>query len=218
MKKLLQWILLASILTGNPVSAQEKHNVLFIAVDDLNDWVGCLGGHPQTLTPNIDKLASQGVLFTNAHCQAPICGPSRASIMTGLYPSTTGNYLQMNDPDIKKANKAAAGSIFLPDFFERYGYKTMGVGKIYHNGDAAETFQTYGGVFEKFGPKPGKRMKYDPKWLGKPGNTQTDWGPFPERDEQMPDYKSAAWAVDKLQEEHSEPFFLAVGFVRPHVP
>src|ERR1700691_3797850 len=73
-------------------SAPQRPNVLFIAIDDLNDWVGCLGGHPQARTPNIDALASQGTLFANAHCQAPLCNPSRASIMTGLRPSTTGIY------------------------------------------------------------------------------------------------------------------------------
>ena len=65
-------------------------NVLMIAVDDLNDWIGCMGGHPQAITPNIDRLAGEGTLFLNAHCQAPICGPSRASLMTGLHPATTG--------------------------------------------------------------------------------------------------------------------------------
>jgi hypothetical protein len=109
--------------------AEEKPNVLFIAIDDLNDWVGCLGGHPQTLTPNIDRLAAQGMLFTNAHCQAPICGPSRASIMTGLYPSNSGNYLQLSDRDIKKSNDRTGNAIFLPDHFEAHGYKTMAVGK-----------------------------------------------------------------------------------------
>src|SRR5690349_9392381 len=69
-----------------------RPNVLFIVIDDLNDWVGCLGGHPQARTPNIDALAARGTLFTNAHCQAPLCNPSRASVMTGLRPSTTGIY------------------------------------------------------------------------------------------------------------------------------
>ena len=67
-------------------------NVLFIVIDDLNDWVGCLGGHPQARTPNIDALAARGTLFANAHCQAPLCNPSRSSVMTGLRPSTTGIY------------------------------------------------------------------------------------------------------------------------------
>lgn len=197
---------------------KSKPNVLFIAIDDLNDWVGVLGGHPQTKTPNIDKLAANGVLFTNAHCQAPICGPSRASLMTGLYPHSSGNYLQLNDSDIKKSNDLTANSIFLPDYFEEYGYKTMGVGKIYHNGDDAKTFDEYGGVFEKSGPKPKQRFNYDPEWFDKPGKTQTDWGAFPDVDEKMPDFKSASWAIERLDQDHDKPFFMAVGFVRPHVP
>lgn len=84
------------------VFGQEKPNVLFIAIDDLNDYVNCMGGAIKIPTPNIDRLAQKGTLFTNAHCQAPICGPSRASIMTGLYPSTSGNYLQLKDINIKK--------------------------------------------------------------------------------------------------------------------
>ncbi|MCH7910194.1 MAG: sulfatase-like hydrolase/transferase, partial [Candidatus Hydrogenedentes bacterium] len=71
---------------------QKRFNVLFLAVDDLNDWVGCLGGHPQAKTPNIDSLAEKGVLFEQAYCSAPLCNPSRTSIMTGLNPSTTGIY------------------------------------------------------------------------------------------------------------------------------
>src|SRR5487761_2477294 len=75
---------------GSP--ATQNPNVLFIAIDDLNDWVGCLGGHPQAKTPNLDRLAPQGTLFANAHCNAPLCDPSRASLLTGLRPSTTGIY------------------------------------------------------------------------------------------------------------------------------
>lgn len=200
-------------------TSQEKPNVLFIVVDDLNDWVGCLDGHSQSRTPNIDKLAARGVLFTNAHCQAPICGPSRASVMTGLYPSTSGNYLQLNDDDIKKSNEATQKAIFLSEYFEQHGYKTMGVGKLFHNGDGANAFREYGGVFEKMGPKPKERVHYDPAWFpDKTGGTQTDWGPYPEADSMMPDYKYAAWAVERLHQKHQKPFFLAVGFVRPHVP
>ena len=69
-----------------------KPNVLLIAIDDLNDWIGCMGGHPQAKTPNIDRLAARGVLFNNAHCQSPVCNPSRASMMTSLYPETSGIY------------------------------------------------------------------------------------------------------------------------------
>lgn len=198
--------------------SQENPNVLFIAIDDLNDWIGILNGHPQTKTPNIDALAKSGMLFTNAHCQAPICAPSRASVMSGLYPTTTGNYVQLQDIDIKKSNTESSKSIFLPDYFEKYGYKTMGVGKIYHDGDGAQTFDEYGSAFEMFGPKPPKHFNYDPEWFGKPKGTQTDWGAYPSEDSLMPDYKSAKWAVEKLNQAHEKPFFLAVGFVRPHVP
>src|SRR5436190_3783241 len=70
----------------------KKPNVLFIAIDDQNDWIGCLRGHPQVKTPHIDALARRGTLFTNAHCQAPLCNPSRTSVMTGRRPSSTGVY------------------------------------------------------------------------------------------------------------------------------
>ena len=70
-----------------------KPNVLFIAIDDLNDWTGTLRGNPQAKTPHLDRLASQGMVFANAHCAAPACGPSRSAIMSGLRPSTSGNYI-----------------------------------------------------------------------------------------------------------------------------
>src|SRR5947207_13083456 len=86
--------LLAIMIEFCPAApASERHpNVLFIAIDDLNDWVGCLGGHSQARTPNLDRLAARGTLFRNAHVQAPLCNPSRASLLTGLRPSTTGIY------------------------------------------------------------------------------------------------------------------------------
>ncbi len=86
-------------------AAVDSHpNVIFIAVDDLNDWLGCMKGHPNAKTPNIDRLASQGVLLNNAYCQAPLSGPSRASVMTELRPSTTGNYGMIEDYEIRLGN------------------------------------------------------------------------------------------------------------------
>jgi arylsulfatase A-like enzyme len=212
-------VILFQILFMASVIAHEKPNVLFIAIDDLNDYVNCMNGYIQAHTPNIDRLAAQGILFSNAHCQAPICGPSRASIMTGLHPSSSGNYLQVSDKNIKKSNAHTANSIFMPDYFEMHGYKTMAVGKIYHNGDGTKAFDQYGGRFDWFGPKPPERINYDPSVLPhKKGNTQTDWGAFPEHDSLMTDYKVAEWAVSRLNEQHDAPFFLATGFLRPHVP
>lgn len=187
-------------------------NVLFIAIDDLNDWIGCLGGHPAALTPNIDGLAKRGVLFSNAHCQAPICGPSRASLMSGLLPSTTGIYGQIKDENIRRASAATADCTFLPEYFAQYGYKTMGVGKLFHNHAPHGVFEISGGREGGFGPKPPERLKWDSK------DTSTDWGPFPDHDEEMPDYRSSRWAIERIEEGHERPFFLGVGFVRPHVP
>ena len=216
-------VMITSIITYaqniKGIHKDNKPNIIFICIDDLNDWVGCLKGHPQTITPNIDKLASQGTLFANAHCQAPICGPSRASVMTGLYPHISGNYLQLKDRNIKKSNGITQTVTLLPDYFEKHGYKSMAVGKIYHQGDAANTFDEYGGYFDKVGPKPEQRFNYDPKWFeDKIGNTQTDWGAYPDVDSKMSDYKSASWAIEKLNQNHDKPFFMAIGFYRPHVP
>ncbi len=213
----LSFILLAFPCFGETASAQ-KPNVLFIAIDDLNDWVGCLGRHPNAKTPNIDRLAARGVLFSNAHCQAPICGPSRASLFTGLLPTTSGIYAQISDRQIPKASAAASKATLLPKYFEQNGYQTFACGKLFHNGDKAKVFQDYGG-HSSFGPKPKKRFKYDPAWFPeKIGGTQTDWGAFPETDAEMPDFKIAAYGVKQLEAKHDKPFFLAVGFMRPHVP
>ena len=199
-------------------AAPPKPNVLFIAIDDLNDWVGCLDGHPQARTPNIDQLAKRGTLFTNAHCQGPICGPSRASLLSGLYVHTTGVYLQPKGSAMEKDKEHFRGHL-LPEYFAKHGYETLAVGKITHGYPVGTAFQKYGGKFEGSGPKPpaGKRFNYhlpDVPWTG----TQTDWGAFPKSDHQMPDHKAADWAVDQLSRKHDKPFFLAVGFVRPHVP
>lgn len=187
-------------------------NVLMLIVDDLNDWIGPMGGHPNTKTPNIDKLASQGAVFTNAHAPAPLCGPSRASIMTGLAPSTTGIYGHVTDDKIKSANVKASKSIFLSEYFKQHGYYTAAVGKVFHQQVASNSFDVYGGRIKGFGPSPDKRMKWHDK------RTNTDWGAFPESDEMMPDYDSAHWLADQLAMDHDKPFFLAGGFLRPHVP
>lgn len=200
---------------------QKSPNILFIAIDDLNDWIGTLGGYPNVKTPNIDSLGESGIVFTNAHTQAPLCGPSRASLMTGLYPSTTGIYLHINDGEVRKANEVTRRSISLPKYFEEHGYKTMGVGKIWHGNDLGNTFQEYGERHEWFGPRPQERINYDPEkgpnYDGH-GGTSTDWGAYPDNDEEVSDYYYSSWAIEKLKQDHDQPFFLGVGFVRPHVP
>lgn len=187
----------------------ERPNVLLIAIDDLNDWIGCLDGHPQVKTPNIDRLARRGVLFTNAHCQAPICNPSRVSFMTGMLPSTTGVYLL--SPTNFRVSPALKEMPTLPEHFAAGGYKTIGCGKIYHNATSTDTFQTYG-PRGSFGPLPNEKINH------KQGHRLWDWGAFPESDAQMPDVQVTNWAIERLGEKHDKPFLLAVGFHRPHVP
>ena len=104
-------------------------NVLFIAVDDLNDWTGMLKGNPQARTPHMDSLASKGMVFTNAHCAAPACGPSRSAIMSGIRPSTSGNYINKSS---LIHNPILNNSVLLPEFFQRNGYYVCGVGKLFH--------------------------------------------------------------------------------------
>lgn len=209
---------LVSCKTNNEQKS-ELPNVLFIAVDDLNDWLGCMGGHPNAKTPNFDRLASQGVLFTNAHCQAPLCGPSRASLMSGLRPSTTGIYGMIEDNEIKNA---IDGEItFLPEYFKENGYHTMGIGKLFHNHAPDSVFDESGGRAKGFGPYPKERFVWDGYGTSdreKYGRTSTDWGAFPEYDSLMPDHQSADWVIDRLHRNYEKPFFLAVGFLRPHVP
>ena len=189
----------------------KKSNVLLIAVDDLNDWIGVLGGHPQVKTPNMDRLAARGVLFSNAQCQSPVCNPSRASLMTSLYPSTSGIYFL--NPDLKES-PVASKSRLMPQRFEEEGYTVFGAGKLFHNGGVQnETYvPNYAGRFGGFGPMPEEKIS------DYPGHPLWDWGVFPERDDQMPDYQIASWAKERLAEKQEQPFWMGVGFYRPYVP
>ena len=217
MNKKITFVLALSILfVFTACKTEEKKtptrpNILFIAVDDLNDWIGVMGGHPQAQTPNMDKLASRGVLFNNAQCQSPVCNPSRASLMTSLYPSTSGIYFL--DPDLKES-PVAAKSRLMPQRFEEEGYEVFGAGKLFHNGGGQnETYiPNYAGQFGGFGPMPKEKISTFP------GHPLWDWGVYPEKDEQMPDYKIATWAENKLKENIEKPFWMGVGFYRPHVP
>lgn len=189
----------------------ERPNILLVSIDDLNDWTGCLGGHPQSKTPNIDRLAKRGTLFANAHCQSPVCNPSRASLMTGRYPHSSGVYFL--SPDLQQA-PALQNLDTLPERFAKHGYRTLAAGKLFHTRDK-RFFQEYGGNMGGFGPRPKTKISQPH------GHPLWDWGAYPDRDEDMPDYKIAQWAVEKLKEQpddSSSPFFLGVGFFRPHVP
>lgn len=199
-------------------------NVVVICVDDLNDWVGCMGGHPQARTPSIDALAARGTLFTNAHCQAPICGPSRASFLSGRFPHETGLYDQPRGKGKMIDDAKNFRGQLLPEYFSRHGYETLAAGKITH-GYPLSTAVNRVGPSGSSGPKPkgpkppnDVRFNYRPDYSQPYTGTQTDWAAFPDQDAQMPDHQTADWAVAELGRQRKAPFFLAVGFHRPHVP
>ena len=205
---LLILAMVTTVALTESAHASERSNVLLISIDDLNDWVGCLQGHPQARTPNIDRLAKRGTLFVNAHCQAPICTPSRASLVSGLFPHRTGLYFLSPGLDASDVTKNRRT---LVEHFADQGYATFGAGKFHHNNEA-RYFQKYGGGMGGFGPLPEKKLSY-------PGGLKLwDWGPFPEDESLMPDTKVADWVIGRLEQKHVKPFFLVAGFWRPHVP
>lgn len=196
------------------ILAAEKPNILFVAVDDLNDWVGCLGGHPQVKTPHIDALAKRGTLFANAHCQAPLCNPSRSSLLTGLRPSSTG--ICGLAPGIREV-VALRDHITLPQTFTRAGYSTFTCGKIYHDGSIKPKDRP--AEFTVWGPAPG--LKLPPQKFVKTPNSMrlVDWGVYPENDQEQADWKIASAAVEAIEKAPKDkPFFIACGFRLPHVP
>ena len=204
---------LAALAIGRATAAPP--NILFIAIDDQNDWIGCLGGHPQARTPYIDALAKRGTLFTNAHCQAPLCNPSRSSLLTGLRPSTTG--IHGLSPGIREV-ETTRNAVTLPQTFTQLGWTTFTSGKIYHDGSLKSKERT--AEFTTWGAAPGmgKPPQRFAKLPGKP-HPAMDWGPFPDRDEDTADYKIADAAIDALKTAPAEkPFFIATGFRLPHVP
>lgn len=198
---------------GSDPFLQARPNVLMIAIDDQNDWIGCLGGHPQAHTPHLDRLAAKGVVFRNAHCQSPLCNPSRTSLLTGRRPSSSGVYGLA--PDIASAS-SLRDAITLPRFFRSNGYHTSMSGKIFHGnyGRRAEHGQfDLVGLAPEVGARPTQPLVKTPS-----GHPLVDWGTFPHRDEDKGDWKLATWTIEQLQRPYSQPFFICTGFFLPHVP
>lgn len=212
----MKWFLLCACLIAPLLAAAERPNVLFLAIDDQNDWIGAMGGHPQVKTPNIDRLAGRGTLFSNAHCQSPLCNPSRSSLLTGLRPSSTGIYGLA--PGIREVEQTRE-HVTLPESFTRAGYHTYTCGKIYHDGslrprDKAREFNTWG-------PAPGiaKRATTIANLPAEGRHPAMDWGPHPLDEKTHGDYQIAAAAVEALASAPKDrPFFIAAGFRLPHVP
>ncbi len=208
MKKVL--ILSFLLLNWAGTQAQEKPNILFIAIDDMNDWTGFLGGHPQASTPNLDKLAEIGVNFTNAHCPAPGCSPSRNALLYGVEPFNSGLY-PFYEHDIHK--QLMENYTSLPRFLKENGYQTFGAGKIHHGSKKGSREWT-----EYFNTKSTKKIFKDELGYQVGNSKKMSFRPTFHADEEHIDHQVASYGVDILKQKHDKPFFLAVGIVKPHLP
>ncbi len=188
--------------------ADKVPNVLFIPIDDMNHWVGHLGVHPQTKTPNIDRLAASGVSFNKAYCAAPACNPSRIGLMSGLRPSTSGCYDNAQD-----WRPFVSTDKLLNDVLLKAGYSVFGAGKIYHG--------SYGNTkewTEFFDKSDGGRKLTRHSSAVDDGVGGIKFSPLSNADEDMPDYRNVSYGIEQLQKQHDKPFFLAIGLVKPHLP
>lgn len=213
-------ILAACFFLTNALAA-ERPNILFIAIDDQNDWIGHLGGHPMAKTPHIDQLAARGTTFLNAHCQSPLCNASRTSLLLGLRPTTTGIY---GLAPWFRALPAYRDHITLPQHFAQQGYLTAATGKIYHLGTGGPSRKNVPAEFERTAKLGGVGSVPPKKLIGVTpfGNHPAmDWGVWPldNDDTGKGDYKVASWTIEQIKNAPKDrPFFIATGFFLPHVP
>ena len=200
----LKCLLLLFFFTGN---LWARPNVLFIAVDDLRDWVGHLSGHPNAKTPNIDRLAKRGVSFTRAYCSAPLCNPSRISLLTGVAPSKSGVY-----GNGEKLRQKLPDAVTLMQHFRASGYSVRGAGKIFH-GTSAYDMDSWDIFFKSSGSKK-HRVKRDSSL---PKSAWVPWGALACSDDEMLDGINAKWIITELKKPQEKPFFLAYGLTKPHL-
>jgi len=226
--------------------AQEKQNALLIILDDMNDYIGVMGGHPQAITPNIDRLAEEGVFFSNAHSSAPICAPSRASFLSGLYPSTTENFGFGHIAD----NTVLSNSKFIMEYAAENGFETYSTGKVFHRSvddksnikgkkqdqgptawdgsdaiphpSVPEPFRNVGTLNGSFAPLSdvppgGWRNNYD-------ASTAFEYVSESNRDKMCDELSAdfiSEW-IDSQEDLNSigedKPFFMAYGGMKPHTP
>lgn len=191
-------------------------NVLFISVDDLNDWIEPLGGHPQARTPNLNRLAAEGLLFTRAYTPSPSCNPARTAILSGRHTYTSGMY-----SNYQVWREVLPDVVTLPRHFSDNGYWSAGAGKIFHNNMPDPiSWDDYFPSKERHMPRytrpnPGGTVNMPPfeDMYG-----DFDWAPLDIADEETGDFSSVQWVIEQLEREHDRPFFLAAGIYRPHVP
>jgi arylsulfatase A-like enzyme len=201
-------ILLCTLNSGLPATAKSP-NVLFIPVDDLNHWVGYTGRNPQCKTPNIDRLAAMGVSFTNAHCAAPACGPSRAALWSGIRPHTSGCYVN-GDPWKRHIKEG----LNLNAHFKKNGYYTAAMGKTYHS-SASGLKSVYASEWDEYPPTTRENSA---------GRGPTKYEGYHEplplilHDKDLPDWHTVDFCIDRMTQERDKPFFIACGLIKPHLP
>ncbi len=205
----------------------KEPNVLFIALDDMNEWFGYLGVNPDVKTPNVDRLAAQGMAFSNAVCASPVCNPSRTAFLTGMRPTTSGCYM-LNDY-LEDSPKRHEGIPF-PLHFKNNGYHTMAGGKVDHDGKGnveqaiQKTFSESmwsenAGFFN--GQQFGLHSPYSECMTETPGvhSFASHWGPLDKDvEDDLSDVHVTRWACEQLKRDYDKPFLLGVGFFRPHLP
>ena len=217
---------LGAAVTSAAFAAGRRPNVLFLAVDDMNDWVGCLGGYPGVRTPNIDRLARRGVLFSDAHCASPLCNPSRTALFTGLSAATTGIYTNEH-----WWRPALPGVVTMPEYFRNNGYHAAGAGKVFHHVAGFNPPDQWNEFKLQVFDDPWYRR---PEWYpwtkttpappGHPFNGledfpgEFDWGVLPKAEGEYGDMEAVRFGSEFLARKHAKPFFLAVGLWHPHIP
>lgn len=211
MRNNLRYILIS---IGIKTFSQSKPNVIFIVVDDLRTDLNCYG-NKQIISPNLDNLASQALKFNKAYCQQAVCGPSRASFMTGQFPETTG-VLNLKTP-FRKNNLQMPS---MPMLFKEAGYKTISVGKVYHLKEEDEEYWSY--------LSKRKSNNYvDSKSMSRKDGEKSDdeenlRGPAFEAadmpDSFYDDFKNVDEAINQLKQTNGKPFLLCLGIAKPHLP
>jgi iduronate 2-sulfatase len=223
LRRLLLALLTIGLLNSHVAATENSRpNVLFLISDDLNNALGCYGDS-LAQTPNIDQLAARGVRFDRAYCTFPLCGPSRNSMLTGLYPNSTG--ILANSQIFRQT---IPSQISMPQAFRQAGYFVGRIGKLYHYG-VPNSIGTNGhddpASWElELNPPGVDRLEEHPHIFsltpGSFGGTLS-WYASPKSDEQHTDglmAEDAEWVLQRCAQRKDRPFFLAVGFFRPHTP
>lgn len=222
---ILPGILLGLLMALPSVSADPStpiRNVLFIIADDLNNFLACYGD-PRAKTPNIDRLAARGLRFDRAYCSQPLCGPSRNSMLTGLYPNSTGIFANS-----QVFRQTIPSQTSLPQAFRNRGWFAARVGKLYHynvpGSIGTEGHDDPASWEIQINPAGVDHTEEEPNIYSlSPGNfgATLSWYASPKGDGEHTDGKVAAeaeWLLERCAKQRDRPFFLAVGFFRPHTP